>query len=75
MAWGKCYEDGAFGDRKIPASRIPLLAAIGGSMVRRNTSRIAFGKHGRSVVTEDMISEIGKAFNEVFEDGKAEGKL
>ena len=30
MAWGKCYEDGAFGDKKIPASRIPLLAAIGG---------------------------------------------
>ena len=75
MAWGKCYEDGAFGDKKIPASRIPFLAAIGGSMVTRNTSRIAFGKHGRSVVTEDMISEIGKAFNEVFEDGKAEGKL
>ena len=44
-------------------------------MVTRNTSRIAFGKHGRSVVTEDMISEIGKAFKEVFEDGKAERKL
>ncbi|KAF9530476.1 H-hydrate dehydratase [Crepidotus variabilis] len=66
MAWGKCYEDGAFGDHSIPASRIPLLAAVGGSMATRTTSRLAFSKQGRSVVTQDMLSEIGKAFAEVF---------
>ncbi|KAJ3515179.1 hypothetical protein NLJ89_g1927 [Agrocybe chaxingu] len=75
MAWGRCYEDGAFGDHKVPASRIPLLAAVGGSMVTRTSSRIAFSKHGRSVVTEDMLPEIGKAFTEVFEDDQPGGKL
>ncbi|KIM44681.1 hypothetical protein M413DRAFT_66906 [Hebeloma cylindrosporum] len=66
MAWGRCYEDGAFGDHKIPTSRIPLLAAVGGSMVTRTASRFAFAKNGRSVVTEDMIPEVGKAFTQVF---------
>jgi len=68
LAWGKCYEDGAFGDRSIPTSRIPLLAAIAGSMVTRTTSHLAFQKYGRSVVTQDMLSEIGKAFTTTFED-------
>lgn len=71
LAWGKCFEDGAFGcvtasgprpvyshvvrvpsyiscrDRSIPSSRIPLLAAIAGSMVTRTASRRAFSKQGR----------------------------
>ncbi|KAF8966351.1 H-hydrate dehydratase [Flammula alnicola] len=75
MAWGRCYEDGAYGDRSLPASRVPLLAAVGGSMVTRTASRLAFAKYGRSVVTEDMIPEIGKAFTEMFGDHKSEGKL
>jgi len=66
MAWGRCYEDGAFGNNTIPTSRIPLLAAVGGSMVTRTASRRAFSKQGRSVVTQDMIPEIGKSFHEVF---------
>ncbi|KAF8817404.1 YjeF domain-containing protein [Phlegmacium glaucopus] len=67
MAWGRCYEDGAFGNGTIPTSRIPLLAAVGGSMVTRTASRRAFSKEGRSVVTQDMIPEIGKSFQEVFD--------
>lgn len=65
LAWGKCFEDGAFGyvphlgmaspfmlirvssDRSIPSSRIPLLAATGGSMVTRTASKHAFAKEGR----------------------------
>jgi len=72
MAWGRCYEDGAFGNNSIPPSRIPLLAAVGGSMVTRTASRRAFSKEGRSVVTQDMIPEIGKSFQEIFAD---HGKL
>ncbi|KAF9477610.1 H-hydrate dehydratase [Pholiota conissans] len=75
MAWGRCYEDGAFGDHTIPASRIPLLAAIGGSMVTRTASRIAFVQNGRSVVTQDMIPVLGEAFTEMFGDHKSERKL
>jgi len=68
MAWGRCFEDGAFGQKEIPVSRIPILSAIGGSMVTRTASRRAFHKQGRSVVTEDMIPDIGKSFSEVFGD-------
>ncbi|OBZ70399.1 ATP-dependent (S)-NAD(P)H-hydrate dehydratase [Grifola frondosa] len=83
MAWGKCYEDGAFGmsscryftdgtydisDQSLPPSRIPLLAAVGGSMVTRTASKIAFEKHGRGVVTQDMLGEIGGAFSSIFSD-------
>ncbi|KAI0794422.1 Ribokinase-like protein [Fomes fomentarius] len=68
MAWGKCFEDGAFGDGSIPASRIPLLAAVGGSMVTRTASRRAFAKQGRGFVTQDMIPEIGGAFAMIFGD-------
>ncbi|KAJ7255489.1 Ribokinase-like protein [Mycena haematopus] len=66
LAWAKCYENGVFGDNSISASRFPLLAAVGGSMVTRTASRRAFYKEGRGVVTQDMIPEIGKSFAEVF---------
>ncbi|SJL03855.1 probable ATP-dependent (S)-NAD(P)H-hydrate dehydratase [Armillaria ostoyae] len=74
LAWAKCYEDGAFGDKKLPVSRMPLLAAIGGSMVTRTASRLAYAKQGRAVVTEDMIPEVGPSFAEVFGESK-QGKL
>jgi ATP-dependent NAD(P)H-hydrate dehydratase len=76
LAWAKCYESGAFGDNSIPVSRMPILAAIGASMVTRTTSRRAFEKEGRSVVTQDMLREIGGAFTEVFgDDTQGGGKL
>ena len=34
-------------DHSVPSSRIPLLAAVAGSMVTRTTSRRAFAKQGR----------------------------
>jgi NAD(P)H-hydrate repair Nnr-like enzyme with NAD(P)H-hydrate dehydratase domain len=57
-----------YSDRSIPVTRIPLLAAVAGSMVTRTTSGLAFEKYGRSVVTQDMLSEIGKAFTNTFEN-------
>ena len=66
MAWGKCYEGGAYGDGDIPASEIPLLASIGGCMVTRTASRITFEKQGRALITQDLIPELGDAFLEVF---------
>ncbi|KAJ3866854.1 H-hydrate dehydratase [Lentinula novae-zelandiae] len=78
LAFGKCYEDGAFGDGKIAASRMPLIAAVAGSIVTRHTSRRAFQKQGRGLVTQDMLGEIGTSFSEVFgEDsqGGDRGKL
>ena len=76
LAWAKCYESGAFGDKAIPVSRMPILAAIGASMVTRTTSRRAFEKEGRSVVTQDMLKEIGGAFAEIFgSESQGSGKL
>ncbi|KAH7921224.1 Ribokinase-like protein [Leucogyrophana mollusca] len=78
LAWGKCYEDGAFGDKSIPASRLPILAAIGGSMVTRTSSRRAFQLEGRGLLTQDMIPQLGKSFTEVFGSdfqGGEQGKL
>lgn len=75
LAWAKCYESGAFGEKTIPVSRMPILAAVGASMVTRKTSRLAFEKEGRAVVTQDMLKEIGSAFAEVFESEHQGGKL
>lgn len=45
-------------------------------MVTRTASRYAFTKAGRSTVTQDMLSEIGYAFAEVFgHDDQFGGKL
>ncbi|KAF8479792.1 Ribokinase-like protein [Russula ochroleuca] len=72
LAWAKCYESGAFGDNAIPVSRMPILAAVGASMVTRTTSRRAFEEMGRAVVTQDMLSKIGGAFVELFGSGDVE---
>lgn len=65
-----------YSDKAVPVSRIPFLAAIGGSMVTRTASRRAFSREGRSVVTQDIIPEIGNSFEEVFDGEQQEqGKL
>lgn len=54
-------------DIKIPSNLIPLLASVGGSLVTRTTSKRGFKRYGRALVTEDLLSEIGSAFAEVFD--------
>lgn len=82
LAWGKCYEEGAYGcvhvsgvdrvsdgydrDHSLPVSRLPVLAAIGGSIVTRTCSRMAFQIEGRGLVTQDIIPHLAKAFTEAF---------
>jgi len=61
-----------YSDGSIPASRMTLLAAVGGSMATRAVSRIAFQKQGRGLVTQDMLNEIGPAFADLFGE-KAQG--
>lgn len=78
LAWGKCHETGAFEVEKIPEAQngklpvpsIPFLAAAGGAMLTRATSNIGFSKLGRAVVTENLIEEIGGAFEKVFGKGE-----
>jgi len=66
LAWGKCYEDGVFGDGSLPSTRMPILAATAGSMLTRTTSKLAYYEHGRSLITADLLPKIGAAFVEVF---------
>lgn len=79
LAWGKCFEDGAWGVKpesvNIPISIIPFLGATAGSLVTRNTSKRGFAKMGRSLITADLIGEVGGAFEEVFGEEAAKGKL
>ncbi|GJJ11555.1 hypothetical protein Clacol_005789 [Clathrus columnatus] len=67
LAWGKNYELGVYGEVKLPPTYIPLLASIGACLVTRTTSRRGFKCLGRALVTEDLLSEIGHAFCDVFE--------
>jgi len=62
-------------DQSIPVSRLPLLAAVGGSMVTRTSSRRAFQLEGRGLVTQDMLPQLGKSFSEVFGKDLWDGKL
>jgi len=70
LAWAKCYETGAFGDHTIPSSQIPHLASVGGSLVTRTASRFAFQRMGRGLITEDMLGQIGSAFEDAFGQGE-----
>ena len=58
--------DMLYRDGKLTSAQIPLLAATGGSLVTRTTSKLAFRKAGRSMITQDLVAEIGRAFLEVF---------
>ena len=65
-------------DHALPVSRLPILAAIGGSTVTRTCSRMAFQVEGRGLVTQDMVPHLARAFSETFgEDmqGGERGKL
>ena len=54
-------------------SRLPILAAIGASIVTRTCSRMAFEVEGRGLVTQDMIPHLAKAFTEAFGEDVRDG--
>ncbi|KIO26226.1 hypothetical protein M407DRAFT_243792 [Tulasnella calospora MUT 4182] len=71
VAWGKNYEEQNLkgsNDSNLKLQDIPLLAAIGACHITRTASRLAFQKHGRGVLTSDMLVEIGPAYSELFGD-------
>jgi len=44
-----------------------MLAAFAAAMLTRECNRRAFHKSGRSMITTDMINEIGGAFHQLYE--------
>ncbi|KAM4796960.1 ATP-dependent (S)-NAD(P)H-hydrate dehydratase isoform 2-T2 [Rhinophrynus dorsalis] len=55
------------GPEKINGQNPFLVAAFGACSLTRQCNLQAFQKYGRSMTTGDMISEVGTAFNKLFE--------
>ncbi|KAG8452102.1 hypothetical protein GDO86_004047 [Hymenochirus boettgeri] len=55
------------GPEKIIGQNPFLVAAFGACSLTRQCNHQAFQKYGRSMTTGDMISEVGTAFNKLFE--------
>ncbi|XP_075708617.1 ATP-dependent (S)-NAD(P)H-hydrate dehydratase isoform X2 [Rhinoderma darwinii] len=55
------------GPEKINGQNPFMVAAFGACSLTRQCNYQAFQKHGRSMTTSDMISEVGTAFNKLFE--------
>ncbi|KAJ3043579.1 hypothetical protein HDV00_004679 [Rhizophlyctis rosea] len=73
LAWGKGYENKAWdhsSDSNLDQDlsvRLPLTASWAACRLIRDASRRAFGKHGRSMTTTDMIAELGEVFRQDYE--------
>ncbi|KAI8079808.1 H-hydrate dehydratase [Halteromyces radiatus] len=64
LAWGKGYEEGVWKhDNSIPSADIPLYAAWSACTIVRESSRLAFKKYGRAVLTSHMLEEIGHSYD------------
>lgn len=68
LAWAQVYQDGVGAPKqaseRIPAERLPVLAAYGAATVARTCSRGAFMRMGRSMQANDLLEEVGKAYNQ-----------
>ncbi|KAM0752140.1 hypothetical protein T439DRAFT_201817 [Meredithblackwellia eburnea MCA 4105] len=78
LAWGKSWEErkdsGDKGEPDLKSSQITLLASYAGSTITREASRITFARLKRSMQTNDMLCEIGPAFERVFGPSIPEGE-
>ncbi|WFC93944.1 ATP-dependent NAD(P)H-hydrate dehydratase [Malassezia brasiliensis] len=61
LAWAQRYKER--GLTEIPEERLPLVAAFGASSVTRMTSHIGFERMGRSMLTHDLLADIGTAYD------------
>jgi ATP-dependent NAD(P)H-hydrate dehydratase len=49
--------------KEIPAKDIAMLASYAGCHIVRTSSKLAFEKYGRSVLTTHMLEEIGSSYD------------
>ncbi|WFD18097.1 ATP-dependent NAD(P)H-hydrate dehydratase [Malassezia caprae] len=69
LAWAQRYEERVKAGEslaEIPANRLPQVAALGASMVTRTASKLAFARFRRSMLANDMMSEVGPAYEHLF---------
>ncbi|KAI9809062.1 MAG: hypothetical protein M1825_002351 [Sarcosagium campestre] len=70
LAWRKAYLDGIWEhDGDIDSKELFALAALGGSAITRECSRLAFKKKGRSLQASDLTEEVNQAYLNLFENG------
>ncbi|KAG2184534.1 hypothetical protein INT43_000443 [Umbelopsis isabellina] len=70
LAWGKGYQDGVWKhDSSLDQKEISLLSAWAGCRIVRECAKRAFEKHGRAVLTSNLVEEIGPAYASLFENG------
>jgi ATP-dependent NAD(P)H-hydrate dehydratase len=54
----------------LESKEISLLAAWAGCRIVRECAKRAFEKHGRAVLTSNLLEEIGPSYANLFEKGK-----
>ncbi|WFC98233.1 ATP-dependent NAD(P)H-hydrate dehydratase [Malassezia yamatoensis] len=62
LAWAQRYRERE--ETEIAPERLPLVAAYGASCVTRTTSHIGFKRLGRSMLTQDLLADIGTAYEQ-----------
>ncbi|KAH7319954.1 Ribokinase-like protein [Stachybotrys elegans] len=73
LGWRKAYHDGLWDIKESLSEEETLgLAALGGSAVTRECSRLAFIKKGRSLQASDLTDEVHTAFMNLF--GEVDGE-
>jgi len=80
--WAKIYEENhpdlpsttSEGDKSgvIPQDRLLLLAGYGAALTARSCSRLAFRKKGRAMLADDLLPEVGVAYEELWGDVQAQ---
>lgn len=70
VSWSKAYSNNMWETKPLPdefKDEIGLVAMYGASALVRRASRIAYEKHGRSLVTTNILNSVGPAFKELYE--------
>ncbi|PHZ10994.1 carbohydrate kinase [Rhizopus microsporus ATCC 52813] len=64
LAWGKGYEDEVWEHpHEVDGKDIAMYASWAACTISRTSSRLAFQKHGRAVLTSHMLEEIGQSYD------------
>ncbi|KAI7862642.1 H-hydrate dehydratase [Spinellus fusiger] len=64
LAWGNAYKENRWKHPKnIQSEDVYMLASLGACHLVKECGRRAYEKHGRSVLTSDMLNEIGSSYN------------
>ncbi len=78
--WAKIYEEDhpnlpsttSEGESGLIAQdRLLLLAGYGAALTARSCSRLAFGRKGRGMLADDLLPEVGVAYEELWGDVQA----